>query len=417
MVNFFLFFSFSLLFYIVFLRRRFFDFFTIFVLFFLYNYCVVTFDVVDFGGFSYTSLAIAVPFWLKLYILIFSLSLSILILVYDFLVCKRFGRDRLNEESSSNGKEKVAVKFFLIPLVLLLIYLVLFNGGDLLGSKMDVKFQQGGVIALIAGFSQVVFFLSLRRNFIPGLLVSFFVVVIFLIIGSRANILFFILIFVLHSFNGKMVRVLSLKHSATIFTTGVVLSLLLSVKLFYKNIKSGEIGTVLTVLQSVDFSLLFDLLLVEPKAVVMNFITLVENVDYGGNVGYLFFAPIPFLSDLYRRAFSVDVINTSTYLKDNFYLVDFGLASSIFGEVYAFFGAGGLFFFTVFVFVLLAVSSWMWIGCRNLYFLIHVPTLIILFSYMHRTALFNFLSSFKVPLLLCSLLAFWILLARTTSQK
>lgn len=410
MLNFLLASSLAALFFVVFFRKRPFDFFTIFVTFFIYNYSMSIVDIIDFGGFSYTDLSLRVPAWLKIYVFAVSIMLSVLVLAYDNFLSRYLSNQLISIEKCSGDlySERLALNFLIVPLIVLILYLLSTNAGGLLGSKMDIKQQDGGLIAVIAGFSQVVFFLSLRQRHILGILMSMFTVGVFLVIGSRSNILFFALIYMIYKYGGVNVKLLSFKNFFTIILSLVAVFIILIVKLFYKKIKSGDLEQVVSSLSQVDVSVVLDLLLVEPKAVVMNFITLVEHVDYSGNVGYLFFSPIPFLGDLYRNAFSIDLVNTSKYLKDNFYLIDFGMASSVLGEVYSFFGIFGLLFFTISVFFLLAYSSWLLVFSNNLLFHMHVPTLIILFSYMHRTALLNVLSNFKMPLFLIVCLLIFI---------
>tara|TARA_B110000211_G_scaffold133702_1_gene153276 strand:- start:4542 stop:5780 length:1239 start_codon:yes stop_codon:yes gene_type:complete len=391
--------------------KRTFDFFTLFGVFFIYYYSFVIGDIVDFKGFSYVDLVMDIPLWLKVFIFIFSISFLVTMVTFDFATK---GREALFT-SQRNVNEHEYCNILIVILFLLLMLLFMTTGNGLTQSKSDIKASSGAILAFIAGVQQICLFLSLRNKNKVGIYISILVMLMFIFIGSRANVLFSILIVIFYRYGGQHIRLLSIRRCFFASIAFFVLLFVLSIKIFYKDLKEFRFDRVMEKISTLDAGVVIDLFFVDPKSVIMNFITLVEKVDYKNNIVDLLFAPIPFIGEIYRSSISAKLANSSQLLKENYYDVDFGMASSSFGESFSYMGPIGLIIIPVILLIIISYASFRLKKQPSILFLCLIPSVLIFVIYFHRTALVTNLSIFKLPFMVYILVACILYLKRKSN--
>ncbi|PTO85998.1 O-antigen polymerase [Vibrio splendidus] len=391
----------------VFLKKRHFDLFSIYIVFFTYYYTPVFYSGFSILGVDYYT---QVSNFTTIYFLALSLLNFSAILIFDNYF--KLNKLRLEDRYYNSMKE---FSFLLLSISLICFLYIALNSSALLQTKSELKSSIGWVLSINLTIVSILYSINVRyKSYIPSILL-FITAILMLFAGGRSNIVFILLLVMLLKSN-KKVRLISVRNAKAIVALVVFCLCIISYKLIYKEIKAGDFGAILTKLSVLD-EVIIDLILTDPKTVVMNFEIIYGNLSFDLLQGFKVFLSIfPFLSGVYSNIVELDSINMSSYINDNFIMSDFGFATSTFGEVYGYFGYVGLLVFPVLLILLLYVCNRMYLKGNIIFTSFFLSSSVILFSYMHRNTLIINMGVFKFSMMVFVSFIFYCSIRKSFSK-
>ncbi|WP_066354365.1 hypothetical protein [Aliarcobacter skirrowii] len=205
-----------------------------------------------------------------------------------------------------------------------------------------------------------------------------------LLFGSRSYFVTGILMLGILKYGDLNQRLIT--HYKPIILLVILISGLIVFKTIYPFLKTADFAFILERIMQIEFDKILSLFLADPMSVIYNMQLVLEyNIIVPDECSaYRYLSLIPSSRGVIENLNGIECVNFSQYLGEQFHAdVPFGLASSVYAEVYAFWGGLGLGLFILLWCITLYYAN-LKLLIKSTFFLFLLPTIVYGTFYIHR---------------------------------